>query len=140
MKTSKQFVTGSSPEPLIAEASAQIMHPTPMNEKPYLDLWVLLGKFVDDHGFALQSAIEELIGHALSISPMDHAINGLLKFCELRYQTPVTVELQITTRHGRLFVDPHLLTNTVEQRCRKKNFRRRTSGCLFPFLPPWEGK
>jgi hypothetical protein len=85
------IVTGSSPEPLIAEASAQIMYfHTLENNKPYMDLWSLLGQFVD-HGFAAQGAIGELIGRALSISAMDHAIDGLSTVCELTYQTPVTV-------------------------------------------------
>jgi hypothetical protein len=84
------IVTGSSPEPLIAEASAQIMHHTFENKEPYMDLWGLLEEFVD-HGLAAQGAIGELIGRALSISAMDHAILGLPTVCELRYQTPVTV-------------------------------------------------
>jgi hypothetical protein len=86
------IVTGSSPEPLIAEASAQIMHYTLMNGEPYMDLWSLLLQFVD-HGLASQGAIGELIGRALSISAMDSAINGLpdAEVSELKYQTPVTV-------------------------------------------------
>jgi hypothetical protein len=84
------IVTGSSPEPLIAEASAQIMHYTLANKKPFMDLWSLLGSFVN-RGLAAQGAIGELIGRALSISAMDHAIHGLPNVCELTYQTPVTV-------------------------------------------------
>ena len=84
------IVTGSSPEPLVAEASAQIMHYSFENNEPYMDLWDLLRKFVN-HGLATQGAIGELIGRALSISAMDRAINGLLTARELRYQTPVTV-------------------------------------------------
>jgi hypothetical protein len=84
------IVTGSSPEPLIAEASAQIMHYDISKNKPYIDYWSLLGKFVD-HGLAAQGAIGELIGRALSISAMDRAINGLVDVCQLKYQTPVTV-------------------------------------------------
>ncbi|KAF8512928.1 hypothetical protein BU17DRAFT_95797 [Hysterangium stoloniferum] len=83
------IVTGSSPEPLIAEASAQIMNYN-MNGSRYMDLWHLLMEFVD-HGLAWQGAIGELIGRALSISAMDHAINGLRKVCDLKYQTPVRV-------------------------------------------------
>jgi hypothetical protein len=84
------IVTGSSPEPLVAEASTQIMHHSFENKKPYMDLWYLLGNFVD-HGLAAQGAIGELIGHALSISAMDRAIHGLPKACDLEYQVPATV-------------------------------------------------
>jgi hypothetical protein len=88
----RTIVTGSSPEPLIAEASAQIMHYRIMSEpgEPYIDYWGLLGKFID-HGLAAQGAIGELIGRALSISAMDRAIGKLRKVCELKYQTPVKV-------------------------------------------------
>jgi len=84
------IVTGSSPEPLVAEASAQIMYHTLENNEPYMDLWYLLGKFVG-HGLAAQGAIGELIGRALSISAMDHAIHALPTACELDYQAPVTI-------------------------------------------------
>jgi len=87
------MVTGSSPEPLIAEASAEIMHHrigSPGNEKPYMNLWDLLGNFVDN-GLAAQGTIGELIGRVLSITAMDEAINSQGNVCELRYQTPVTV-------------------------------------------------
>ena len=87
------IVTGSSSEPLIAEAAAQIMHfkiTENGNTVPYMDFWHLLGKFVE-HGLAAQGAIGGLIGRALSISAMDRAIHGLPKNCELNYQMPVTV-------------------------------------------------
>ena len=86
------IMTGSSSEPLIAEASAQIINYTLMNKKPYMDLWNLLTKFVN-HGLAAQGAIGELIGRALCISAMDRAINQLSveTVCELKYQTPVKV-------------------------------------------------
>ena len=86
----QRFVTGSSPEPLVAEASAQIMHFCLESNKAYFDYWGLLEKFVD-HGLLAQGAIGELIGRALSISAMDCAINRLVKVCQLKYQTPVTV-------------------------------------------------
>lgn len=91
-KNRQTIVTGSSSEPLIAEASAQIMHHVLDNEEPYLDMWNLLGEFVN-HGLAAQGAIGELIGRALSISAMDRAIDNQpeSKLCELKYQTPVTV-------------------------------------------------
>ena len=76
------IVTGTSPEPIIAEASARIMYHTFENGEPYMDLWSLLEKFVD-RGLAAQGAIGELIGRALSISAMDHAIHGLQTVCEL---------------------------------------------------------
>jgi hypothetical protein len=84
------MVTGSSPEPLVAEASAQIMHHRIKNKEAYMDVWCLLGEFVD-RGLAPQGSIGELIGRVLSISVMDDAINALTTVCELRYQTPVTV-------------------------------------------------
>ncbi|KAK2464678.1 hypothetical protein APHAL10511_003254 [Amanita phalloides] len=84
------IVTGSSSEPLVAEASAQIMHSVLDNNEPYMNLWDLLCTFVD-RGLASEGAIGELIGCALSISAMDHAIMGLPIVCELKYQTPVTV-------------------------------------------------
>jgi len=86
------IVTGSSPEPLIAEASAQIMHYRLPNGEPFIKLWGLLWKYID-HGLAAQSATGELIGRALSISAMDGAINRLpnASVRELKYQTPVKV-------------------------------------------------
>jgi hypothetical protein len=87
------MVTGSSPEPLIAEASAQIMHSCiggNGNEKAYMNMWDLLVKFVDE-GLVPQGTIGELIGRVLSISAMDRAIHALTKHCELKYQTPVKV-------------------------------------------------
>ncbi|KAM6495131.1 hypothetical protein JOM56_009754 [Amanita muscaria] len=87
------MVTGSSPEPLIAEASAQIMHSSfgsKRNKKAHMNTWDLLVKFVDE-GLAPQGTIGELIGRVLSIFAMDRAIHALTKHCELKYQTPVTV-------------------------------------------------
>jgi hypothetical protein len=72
--TGRTIVTGSSPEPLIAEASAEIMHFLSC-QLPYIDYWGLLGKFIN-HGLAAQGAVGELIGRALSISAMDVAINN----------------------------------------------------------------
>ena len=86
----RTIMTGSSPEPLIAEASAVIMHYR-LKNGPYFDYWSLLEKFVD-RGLAPQDAIGDLIGRALSISAMDCAINSLVDgHCELTYQTPVKV-------------------------------------------------
>jgi hypothetical protein len=83
------IVTGSSPEPLVAEASALIMHHC-LESELYINYWGLLGEFVD-HGLAAQGSIGELIGRALSIYAMDCAIGRLVEVCELKYQTPVTV-------------------------------------------------
>jgi hypothetical protein len=92
-----KIITGSSSEPLVAEASAQIMNflvekPCQWDEEPYMDLWGLLGKFVNED-LAAEGTIGDLIGRALSISAMDCAIHGLSedRVCELQYQTPVTV-------------------------------------------------
>jgi len=88
------IVTGSPPEPLIAEASAQIMHYIHANGQPYMHFWDLLWKYMD-HGLASQGTTGELIGRGLSIYAMDHAIDALppASVCELKleYQTPVTV-------------------------------------------------
>ena len=85
------IMTGSSSEPLIAEAAAQIMNHALLNKKPYMNVWDLLSKFVN-HGLAAQGAIGELIGRTLCISAMDRAINQQETVCELKYQTPVKVE------------------------------------------------
>ena len=97
---SGEIVTGSSFEPLIAEASAQMMNlslDVHWNQEPsqYMNLWHLVGQFVDQ-GLAANATIGDLIGRALSISAMDCAIRGLQRsgsprVCELMYQTPVTV-------------------------------------------------
>lgn len=57
-----------------------------------MTLWDLLWKYIN-HGLTMQGATGELIGHTISISAMDHAINCLpnISICELKYQTPVTV-------------------------------------------------
>jgi hypothetical protein len=88
-------VTGSSPEPLLAEAAAQIMHyriGSEGNENAYMNVWHLLGKFIE-HSLAAQGDIGELIGRTLSISAMDRAIHALPKgyVRQLVYQTPVMV-------------------------------------------------
>jgi hypothetical protein len=89
----QENVTGSSPEPLIAEASAQIMHcrvGSIGKQTPYMDIWNLLGKFVDN-GLIARDTVGGLIGRTLSILAMDTAIDASTKQCELKYQTPVTV-------------------------------------------------
>src|ERR1700733_2036887 len=88
-------VTGSSPEPLLAEAAVHIMYCCigPIgNEKPYMNVWCLLREFIE-HGLAAQGNIGKLISHALSISAMDCTIHALPKedVCQLTYQTPVMV-------------------------------------------------
>ena len=85
------IITGSSSEPLIAEASAQIMNHTLLDKRRYMNVWNLLSEFVN-HGLVTQGAIGELIGRTLCISAMDRAINQLATVCELKYQTPVKVE------------------------------------------------
>ena len=87
----RTIVTGSPPEPLVAEASARIMH-YHLDQESYMDYWDLLREFVD-RGLAAQGSIGELIGRALSICAMDCAINRLAdsELSELKYQTPVRV-------------------------------------------------
>jgi hypothetical protein len=83
------MVSGSSPEPLIAEASAQLMHAT-IGNQPYMDVWDLVIQFIDI-GFLPQGSIGELLGRVIGIRAMDRAINCLVSPCELKYQTPVSV-------------------------------------------------
>ena len=90
-----KIITGSSPEPLIAEASAQIMNFSVEKHwdiEPYMDIWGLLRQFVNQD-LTAAGTIGDLIGRALSISAMDCVIYGLPadRVCELQYQTPVTV-------------------------------------------------
>jgi hypothetical protein len=91
-KGQEVIVTGSSPEPLIAEASAIAMHYVIENGPAYMDIWGLLGTFIDE-GLAPQGTVGELIGRVLSILAMDRAIQALPKEeqRQLKYQTPVTV-------------------------------------------------
>jgi hypothetical protein len=86
------IVTGSSPEPVIAEAAARFMHHNLENGTPYMNFWGLLEKYVD-HGLEAQGDIGALIGRAVSISAMDRVINNLpdKDVRELKYQTPVSV-------------------------------------------------
>ena len=88
------MMTGSSSEPLVAEASAEIMNSTIGDlgryQSAYMDTWKLLGEFVD-LGLAVQGTIGQLIGRALSISAMDRAIDAQPNDCQLQYQTPITV-------------------------------------------------
>jgi hypothetical protein len=85
-------ITGSSPEPLIAEAAANTMYYRIEDGPPYMDIWALLGKFIDD-GLAPQGTIGELIGRVFSILAMDRAIQNLPEkdLCPLKYQTPIPV-------------------------------------------------
>jgi hypothetical protein len=85
------IATGTSSEPLIAEAAAEIMHyPLDGTDTPYMNTWKLLVQFVDG-GLVAQGTIGELIGRALSIFAMDDAIHASTDLRELKYQTPVTV-------------------------------------------------
>src|SRR5271170_4983405 len=84
------MVTGSSPEPLIAEAAAVIMHHTFDDGKPYMNVWNLLTQFVEQ-GLLPQGTIGELLGRYISILAMDDHILGTETHTELRFQTPVTV-------------------------------------------------
>jgi hypothetical protein len=86
-------LTGSSSEPLVAEAAAELMHlNVKVNGKvvPYLDVWALLVEFVET-GLLPQGDIGELLGRVLSIFAMDLAIDNTPTKRELKYQTPVTV-------------------------------------------------
>jgi hypothetical protein len=99
------MVTGSSTEPLIAEAAAQIFNHTidyNGNKEPYMNIWRILGEFVEQ-GLSSQGVIGELIGRTLSILAMDRAINALpsSEHCELKFQTPITV----TSYYAALLTD-----------------------------------
>ena len=82
--------TGSSPEPLIAEASAEVMHHRMPGDSPYMDLWGLLLEFIND-GLIAQGTIGEIIGRVLSLLAMDDAIDALTDQSQLKYQAPVSV-------------------------------------------------
>jgi len=84
-------ISGSSPEPILAEASAQMMH-YQVGGKNFINVWGLLLEYMN-HGLAAQGAVGELIGRTLSILAMDRAIDSLPaeNTCELKYQSPVTV-------------------------------------------------
>ena len=87
------IVTGSSPEPLIAEASAELMHSSVIingKETPFMEVWKLLVQFVE-RGLLPQGTIGQLLGRVFSIFAMDRAIEGTSTKRELKYQTPVTV-------------------------------------------------
>lgn len=85
------IASGSPPEPLIAEASAQLMYETlETKNEPYMDIWELVLEFVDE-GFLPQGSVGELLGRVLSILAMDRAIQGMSTPCQLKYQTPVKV-------------------------------------------------
>ena len=79
----------NSPEPLIAEAAAQIMNGSDTMTLA-MDTWELLLEYVNN-GLGGQGDIGELIGHALSILAMDAAINNLDNICKLKYQTSILV-------------------------------------------------
>lgn len=83
-------VSGSSPEPLIAEAAAQIMNWRIDNGAAYMNVWDLLLEYVNK-GLWGQGDIGELIGRTLSILAMDAAINNRKETTELKYQTPIPV-------------------------------------------------
>jgi hypothetical protein len=86
------MVTGNSPEPLVAEGSAQLMHmELPSNNgKKYMNVWDLLVQYCEG-GLLPQGTIGELLGRALSIFAMDRAIEATRTKCQLKYQTPVKV-------------------------------------------------
>jgi len=85
-------MTGSSPEPLIAEAAAMAMNYCIENGPPYMDVWNLLSQFIDE-GLMAQGSVGELIWRTFSILAMDRAILAVPanKRCVVQYQTPVTV-------------------------------------------------
>lgn len=87
------IVTGSSPEPLIAEASATFMNLS-LYGSAFMDVWALLSDFIKDGLIAQGTAsVGDLIGRVLSIRAMDDAIETrkAAQQSELKYQTPVTV-------------------------------------------------
>lgn len=134
------MVTGSAPEPLVAEAAAQIMHHrigSNGNKQPYMDLWNLVATYIDD-GLLAQGTIGELIGRILSILAMDTAICALTEQCELKYQTPVPV----AAYYRALLTDdawevlrrsiPANRTNLSESSA-KTTFERAFDGAFFHF-------
>jgi hypothetical protein len=95
------IISGSSPEPLIAEASAQLMHSNiEGGTVPFMNVWALLVDFVD-RGLLPQGTVGELLGRVLSILAMDRAIESTQTKRELKYQTPV----KVTEYYRALFTD-----------------------------------
>ena len=135
-KDRETVISGSSPEPLIAEAAAQIMNGSD-TMTPAMDTWKLLLEYVDN-GLGGQGDIGELIGRALSILAMDAAINNLDDVCELKYQTPILVndyyKALLTDEAWDILqnsfpANPHQLTSHDAQ----KNFKDAFSGAYFHF-------
>jgi len=85
------IASGSSSEPVVAEASAQLMHSNLEDSPlPFMDTWALLVEFVD-RGLLPQGTVGELLGRVLSIFAMDRAIESTPVKRDLKYQTPVKV-------------------------------------------------
>jgi hypothetical protein len=90
-KDLESMVSGSSSEPVIAEAAAQLMHSNVQGDtKPYMDTWDLVVQYVE-RGLLPQGTVGELLGRVLSIFAMDCAIEGVPVTRDLKYQTPVKV-------------------------------------------------
>jgi hypothetical protein len=87
------IVSGSSPEPVIAEAAAQLMHSN-INiyggTKPYMNVWGLVVEYVES-GLLPQGTVGELLGRVLRTFAMDRAIDNTPVKRDLKYQTPVKV-------------------------------------------------
>jgi hypothetical protein len=87
----ESMVSGSSSEPIIAKASAQLMHSNIEGDtRPYMNVWDLIVQYVKQ-GLLLQGAVGELLGRVLSIFAMDRAIESASVTRDLKYQTPVRV-------------------------------------------------
>jgi hypothetical protein len=72
----ESIVSGSSSEPVIAEASAQLMHSNIEGDtKPYMNIWDLIVEYIDG-GLLPQGTVGELLGCVLSIFAMDVAIES----------------------------------------------------------------
>jgi hypothetical protein len=130
------MISGSSPEPLIAEAAAQIMNAINQNV-PYTNVWDLLLGYVDN-GLGGQGDIGELIGRTLSILAVDAVIKNIETPCELKYQTPIPVndyyKALLTTEAWKILQDsspPN--ARKLAKKDAKKSFKQAFENAYFHF-------
>ncbi|KAF7420956.1 hypothetical protein PC9H_011475 [Pleurotus ostreatus] len=83
------IISGSSSEPLVAEAAAIVMNSDRSASKP-MAVWRILAQYVTQ-GLMGQGDAGELLGRTISIMAMDRAISSCPTWAELKYQTPIEV-------------------------------------------------
>ncbi|KAF4586317.1 hypothetical protein EYR38_010592 [Pleurotus pulmonarius] len=83
------IISGSSSEPLVAEAAAIVMNSDWSDREP-MAVWRILAEYVSQ-GLMGQGDAGALLGRTISIMAMDRAISGCPRRAELKYQTPIEV-------------------------------------------------